>query len=88
MNNVNAVSAIEKFKEFSKDATIRCGVPYTCKVFQVGQAGEPTSVKGEIYLRDEKNQEAIPVEMVWNLEGQAMLIGPAYDLVKEIPFGE
>ena len=86
MNTVNELSAIEKFKEFSKEAKTRCGVKFKCKVFQVGQSGEPTSVKGEIYLRDEKNFDDIPVEMIWTLEGQAMLIGNAYDLVKEIPF--
>ena len=86
MNNENTISAIEQFRQFSKDAQTRCGVAHKCKVFQVGQTGEPTSVKGEIYLKDERNQEDIPVEMVWTLEGQAMLIGNAYDLVQEIPF--
>lgn len=86
MNVVKDQTVIEKSREFFKSATTRSGVKFKCKVFQVNQNGDPSSVKGEIYLKDEKTLEEIPVEMIWSLEGQAMLIGPAYDLVKEVPF--
>lgn len=86
MNVIKDQSLFERSREFFKSATTRSGVKFRCKVFQVNQNGDPSSVKGEIYLRDEKTQEEIPVEMIWSLEGQALLIGPAYDLVKEVPF--
>lgn len=86
MNDIKDQGIFERSREFFKSATTRSGVKFKCNVFQVNQNGEPTSVKGAIYLRDEKNQGEIPVEMIWSLEGQAMLIGPAYDLVKEVPF--
>lgn len=78
-------NAIEQFRQFSQQAVTRCGVPFKCRAFQVTQSGEPTSIKGEVYVKGERGED-IPMEMVWNLEGQAMLVGNVYDLVREIPF--
>lgn len=76
---------IEKFKAFAKTAKTRAGVKFKCEVFQVNQEGEPSSVRGKIFVQGEDKKES-PIEMLWDLNGVAMLIGPAYDLIKEIPF--
>lgn len=75
------------FKEFTKNAAVRCGVPFEMKSVQKNFDGVITAVKGIVFLLNEK-KELVPHEMLWNLKGQAMLIGEQFDLVKEVPFEE
>jgi hypothetical protein len=52
------------------------------KAFQKNREGAVTAVKGFIFIKNE-NGEQVSHEMLWNLKGQAMLLGEQFDLVQE-----
>jgi hypothetical protein len=72
--------SFKEFKEFVKNAETRCGVSFELKTVQKNMEGVITAVKGQIFLLNEQ-RESVPQEMLWNLKGQAMLIGEQFDLV-------
>ena len=74
--------SFKKFKEFAQSATTRCGLPFEIKAVQKNREGEVTAVKGSISLKGEKG-ETVSHDMLWNLKGQAMLLGEQFDLVVE-----
>jgi len=74
--------SFKKFKEFAESATTRCGLPFEMKSVQKNREGAVTAVKGVIFLKDEKGEQ-VAHEMLWNLKGQAMLLGEQFDLVQE-----
>lgn len=74
--------SFKKFKEFAGSATTRCGLPFEMKTVQKNTEGEVTAVKGLIFLKNEQG-EPVSHEMLWNLKGQAMLLGEQFDLVQE-----
>jgi hypothetical protein len=79
--------SFKAFKEFAQNAVTRCGASFEMKTVQKNFDGIVTAVKGYVFLFNEK-QEMIPHEMLWNLKGQAMMIGEQFDLIKEVPFDE
>lgn len=77
--------SLKDFKEFAQNALTRCGVAFEIKTVQKNFEGTVTAVKGVVYLMNEK-QEKVAQEMLWNMKGQAMLIGEQFDLVNEVPY--
>jgi hypothetical protein len=71
------------FKSFAEKAATRCGVAFEMETVQKNFEGVITAVKGHVFLTDEENK-TVPQAMLWNLKGQAMLIGEQFDLVKEV----
>jgi hypothetical protein len=76
--------SFKKFKEFTEQAQTRCGVTFEIKTAQQNYDGVITAVKGAVYVLNEDGKSA-PLEMLWNLKGQAMLVGEQFDLIKELP---
>lgn len=77
--------SFKEFKAFTKNAGTRCGVSFELKTVQKNMEGIITAVKGKIFLQNEQ-KESVAQEMLWNLKGQAMLIGEQFDLVVEETF--
>jgi hypothetical protein len=81
------IMSFKAFKASAQEAVTRCGVTFEIKSVQKNFDGEITGVKGHVILFDNENTP-IPQEMLWNLKGQAMLIGEQFDLVKEAAIEE
>jgi hypothetical protein len=79
--------SFKSFKAFAEKAITRCGATFNIKSVQKNFDGEVTAVKGYVILINEQ-QQPTEQEMLWNLKGQAMLIGEQFDLVKEMSFDE
>lgn len=75
--------SFKEFKTFVENATTRCGADFEIKSAQKSFDGVITAVKGFVFLADEQGEQ-VSQEMLWNLKGQAMLIGEQFDLVKEV----
>jgi len=81
--------SFKQFKEFSEKAQTRCGAAFKIVSVQQNMEDTVTAVKGFVYLPDEQNAGNLSeVNMLWNLKGQAMLIGEPFDLVIERPVAE
>jgi hypothetical protein len=74
--------SFKQFKAFAESASTRCGLPFEMKAIQKNREGAVTAVKGFIFIKNE-NGEQVSHEMLWNLKGQAMLLGEQFDLVQE-----
>jgi tRNA(Leu) C34 or U34 (ribose-2'-O)-methylase TrmL len=75
--------SFKAFKSFAQKAGTRCGVAFEMETVQKNFDGVITAVKGHVLLAGEEGK-SVPQEMLWNLKGQAMLIGEQFDLVKEV----
>jgi hypothetical protein len=81
--------SFKQFKEFSEKAQTRCGAAFKIISAQQNMDDVITAVKGLVYLPDEQNEGSLAeVNMLWNLKGQAMLIGDPFDLIIERPVSE
>lgn len=76
--------SFKKFREFTELAQTRCGVAFEIKTAQQNYDSVITAVKGVVYIPNEDGK-SVPLEMLWNLKGQAMLVGEQFDLIKELP---
>ena len=79
--------SFKTFKSFAEKAATRCGVAFEMETVQKNFDGVITAVKGHVFFTDEANK-VVPQEMLWNLKGQAMMIGEQFDLVQEAPVEE
>lgn len=79
------LTAIENFLKLAARAATRGGAAFVHKMFEIGHEGKPTLAKGTVYV-DGTAEKKIPLEMIWSMEGKALLLGPAYDLVDEEAF--
>lgn len=79
--------SFKAFKVFVEKATTRCGVTFEIKSVQKNFDGVVTAVKGHVLLTDDQGNP-VAQEMLWNLKGQAMLIGEQFDLVNEVRIEE
>ena len=79
------LTAIENFLQLVASAATRGGAAFVHKMFEIGHDGKPTLAKGTVYV-DGTAKKKIPLEMIWSMEGKALLLGPAYDLVDEEAF--
>lgn len=76
--------SFKKFKDYAEAAKTRCGAAFEIVSVQQNMDGIVTAAKGLVYLPNEEDAEKpTAVDMLWNLKGQAMLIGEPFDLVVE-----
>lgn len=87
-----AEERLKSFKEFAKTAKLRCGYTFVVISVQRSLTGEPSSIRGFIDCpvneADLLNKPYCDVEtykqnMMWSLEGSALLFGKHFDLVVE-----
>lgn len=79
--------SFKNFKDFAKEATTRCGVQFELTAVQKNFDGTITAVKGNVTLFNEHKEE-VKQDMLWNLKGQAMLIGEQFDLINEAVYAD
>lgn len=81
--------SFKQFKTFAEKAQTRCGAAFRILSVQQNMDETVTAVKGLVYLPDEQKPDQLTeMNMLWNLKGQAMLIGEPFDLVIERPVSE
>lgn len=79
------LTAIENFLQLAAKATTRGGAAFVHKMFEIGHDGKPTVAKGTVCIEGTAEKK-IPLEMIWSMDGKALLLGPAYDLIAEEAF--
>ena len=79
------IDTLEKFMLFAKSAQTRNGVIFSFDSF-VMDTGKETIAKGKIFQKGSSEAILIPVEIEWDLKGNALSLDKQYDLIIEDAF--
>jgi hypothetical protein len=85
--NPEDISLIKTFQAFCEQAHVRGGSRYVVEHFAINSPNEGgTKAIGKVYFKPEKNSNEVPLEMEWNMAGNALKIGGQFDLIVEAPY--
>lgn len=78
------IAQLEAFQIFCEEAATRGGSRFVVDHFSIASQSEGgNKAVGKVYMKTGKDDNEIPLEMEWNMTGDALKIGGHFDLVLE-----
>lgn len=78
------IKKIEAFQSFSANAQTTSGCAFVIDKFTLEENN--ITAKGKVFVKTSSENEKLPIEMAWDMNGKALSVGPQFDLIQEEPF--